>query len=238
MKKLMVLCAMALVFGVAGTANSSLIDRGGGLIYDDVLDITWLQDANYAQTSGYDPDGIMNWDDAVAWADQLVYGGYDDWRLPHVFPVSGDNYNHNQSVDGSSDEGVNVSAPDSAYPGSTGSEMAYMYYNNLDNLGYMDVYGNRRESGGWGLHNTGPFINLQDYTYYWSGTSVVIDPPRAWHFNFKNGDQSRDLKNEFTYYAWAVRDGDSTSVVPLPPAIWLLGSGLIVFAGIRRKLRK
>lgn len=83
MKKLSVfLCAMVLVFGVLRVANATLHDRGGGLIYDDVLDITWLQDANYAQTSGYDGDGLMAWGDAVAWADSLVYGGYDDWRLP------------------------------------------------------------------------------------------------------------------------------------------------------------
>ena len=30
------------------SANAALYDRGNGLIYDDVLDITWLQDANYA----------------------------------------------------------------------------------------------------------------------------------------------------------------------------------------------
>ena len=29
-------------------ATAALYDRGNGLIYDDVLDITWLQDANYA----------------------------------------------------------------------------------------------------------------------------------------------------------------------------------------------
>ena len=46
-------------------ATAALYDRGNGLIYDDVLDITWLQDANYAQTSGYDNDGKMSWADAV-----------------------------------------------------------------------------------------------------------------------------------------------------------------------------
>jgi hypothetical protein len=40
--------------------NAQLIDRGGGLIYDNVLDVTWLQDANYAKTSGYVTPGGRN----------------------------------------------------------------------------------------------------------------------------------------------------------------------------------
>ena len=63
-------------------ATAALYDRGNGLIYDDVLDITWLQDANYAQTSGYDSDGAMTWNDANNWALNLTYEGYSDWRLP------------------------------------------------------------------------------------------------------------------------------------------------------------
>ena len=43
------------------SVNAALYDRGNGLIYDDVLDITWLQYANYMQTIGYDADGRMNW---------------------------------------------------------------------------------------------------------------------------------------------------------------------------------
>ena len=41
------------------TASAALYDRDNVMIYDDVLDITWLQDANYAQISGYDPDSKM-----------------------------------------------------------------------------------------------------------------------------------------------------------------------------------
>ncbi len=33
--------------GFTGAAQATLIDRGSGLIYDDELNITWLQDANY-----------------------------------------------------------------------------------------------------------------------------------------------------------------------------------------------
>lgn len=82
------LAGLVLATTLALPAQAALIDRGGGLIYDDVLNITWLQDANYAKTSGYDASGKMNWQDAVAWAANLTYYDsvrgvtYDDWRLP------------------------------------------------------------------------------------------------------------------------------------------------------------
>ena len=63
---------------------ATLIDRGCGMIYDTILDVTWLADADYAQTSGYDADGKMDWASAVAWAEQLSHCGYNDWRLPSL----------------------------------------------------------------------------------------------------------------------------------------------------------
>ncbi len=55
---------------------------GGQAVYDTDFNITWLADANYAQTSGYDTDGMMFWTDANAWAASLNIGGYTGWRLP------------------------------------------------------------------------------------------------------------------------------------------------------------
>ena len=72
--------AVGLLFLIS-PAQPELLARGNGMIDDTVLDITWLQDANYAFTSGNDDDGNMTWYEAVAWADQLVYEGFDDWRL-------------------------------------------------------------------------------------------------------------------------------------------------------------
>ena len=40
-----------LSLAVIPTAQAGLFDRGGGLIYDDFFDITWLQDANYCATN-------------------------------------------------------------------------------------------------------------------------------------------------------------------------------------------
>ena len=62
-------------FMISGASQAALHDRGGGLLYDDVLKVTWLQDANYAKTSGYDADGLMTWSEADAWAKSLSYRG-------------------------------------------------------------------------------------------------------------------------------------------------------------------
>ncbi|MBK7414557.1 MAG: DUF1566 domain-containing protein [Dechloromonas sp.] len=121
MKHKHLILAMISGLAISGGAQATLIDRGSGLIYDDVLNITWLQDANYAKTSGYDADGRMNWANANAWAASLSYGGYDDWRLPTLTPI-GANFNYNFSNNGSTDEGYNITSPH--------SEMAYMYYVN------------------------------------------------------------------------------------------------------------
>ncbi len=89
--------------------QAALFSRGGGtMVYDDVLNITWLADANYAQTSGHDADGRMNWDAAVAWADGLSFGGKNDWRLPG-------------STGATICSGFNC----------TDSEYSHMFYNNL-----------------------------------------------------------------------------------------------------------
>ena len=59
-----------------------LIDRGRGLLYDVERDLTWLQDTNYAKTSGHSPDGQITWDNAKAWVARLNYRGITGWRLP------------------------------------------------------------------------------------------------------------------------------------------------------------
>jgi hypothetical protein len=59
-------------------AQGHLIDRGGGLIYDSDLNITWLSDANLAKGYGAASGGQMNWFAAMFWVNNLSYGGFDD----------------------------------------------------------------------------------------------------------------------------------------------------------------
>ena len=84
--------SILLYFGIITSAQSSLIDYGNGLIYDDHLNLTLLKDMNYSMTSGYDEDGLMSWNEAIIWADQLNFGGFDNWRLPTTAPCNDENY--------------------------------------------------------------------------------------------------------------------------------------------------
>jgi len=80
--KTIVLLGLFFLIVVFSVADAELIERGGGLIYDTDIDVTWLQDANYAKTSGYDSDGLMDVYDATKWVADLNFQGYDDWEFP------------------------------------------------------------------------------------------------------------------------------------------------------------
>ena len=83
------LLTAAVSLGYIADARAELEDRGWydgvRLIYDSTQHITWLGDANWAKTSGFDADGEMTWEEASAWARGLTIGGNSDWRLPLTF---------------------------------------------------------------------------------------------------------------------------------------------------------
>ena len=224
-KILTLLSVMALTLSSA--AQATLFSRGTDMVYDDVLDVTWLKDANYAQTSGHDVDGRMNWAAANAWAGGLTVGGYTDWRLTDVKPVNNTAFNDAFSYNGSTDIGYNNN--------STQSEMGYMFFQNLGNLSVFNTSGVLRSGSSgvdWGVTNTGLFDNLQNFVY-WSAVEYAPNTLNAWGFNTNFGFQHNDPKGH-EFYAWAVRSGDVT-VVPVPAAVWFMGSALFGLVGFARK---
>ena len=208
--------------------------------YDTVLDITWLANANV--------NGRMTWAAANTWAANLSIVDavnnitYDNWRLPTVTPVNGASFNYAESYNGSTDIGLNVSEQGTAFAGSTGSEMAHLFYNTLNNKGIAtpsSVYPSFTLQTGWGLTNKGPFTNFQA-TAYWSATEYAPNTSRAWLFDFSNGYQlASDIG---AYFALAVSPGD-VAITGVPVAVpeadtWamlLAGLGLVGAATRRRR---
>lgn len=144
--------------------------------------------------------------------------------------MSGTSYDYTWSFDGSSDLGYNLSAPGTLYAGSTASELAYMFYNNLGGTAYWDTDGN--EQTGYGFTTTGPFINLATYRQFWSGSPYSASNDLRWDFSFYIGMQNDEelIQDEGV---WVVRDGDvpqtndTPAEIPEPMIIGLLGIGLI-----------
>lgn len=216
MKKLISFSVIFILSVLPLVSSAALINRGNGLIYDEVKNLTWLQDTDYAHTTGYtgvrlvdsfgrvsnsvDPYGRMTWAQTKIWADELQYGGYDDWRLPTTTPERSGFY-------------------------LTDSELGYMFYVNLGNSGaFLDgVYNDSH-----GLLNKGMF-NMPDGPNYWTSTAARgTYEEQAWVFVTSIGFQgTTSTDNGSVFNAWAVRDGDVASV-PEPSGIVLMLSGLLL----------
>lgn len=220
------MAALVLTAGLSGAAQAALHDRGGGLVYDDDLDITWLSNANLGAGSSYDDgtssiDGLMTWPNAMNWVAGLVYYDslrnvtYDDWRLP------------------TSDFCFN-------YAGCTDSEMGHLYYLELGGVAYVELATTHND-------NYDLFQNIQNpiNAAHWSSTEYghSYNQQTAWGFDMDNGIQS--IQGVVTpsgvgyAYAWAVRDGDVATVPEASTyAMMLAGLGLVgAMAGRRNHLK-
>jgi hypothetical protein len=197
---------LALLGFNAGPVCSALYDRGGGLLYDSATNLIWLQDANYAKTSGYDIDGRMNLDQARTWAYNLVYHDsiqnldYNDWRLP------------------------------------TGNEFAYMFVSNLGvseirfDTVQIDIGPviNLQASEYW---LEGPeeqyyfcfgIVGCFPTDMYYGPTFATYIGQKSWSFDFIEG------------HAWAVYPGDVVAV-PISGNVWFLSIGLLGLLLLIRK---
>lgn len=223
---------------LVGSANAALHDRGSGLIYDDVLNVTWLQDANYSVTQNRansnqgDVNGIMNWFDANTWVANLNYVDtvrnitWDDWRLPNALPL--DSSCSNQSPDIGESSGF----------GCTGNEMGHLFYVDLGGVADQNIM--TTHSANFDL-----FTNWQqnwasgESVFYW--TSTYYTGPsgnKAWAFTFKNGSPAPLFVGE-EQHAWAVRDGD-VAAIPEPETygMFLAGLGLLAVLVRSNKYRQ
>ncbi|MGI5820368.1 MAG: DUF1566 domain-containing protein [Armatimonadota bacterium] len=61
---------------------NDFVDNGDGTITDRATGLMWLRDDSVAYAAGPREDGLLNWQEALAWAEQLTLAGHEDWRLP------------------------------------------------------------------------------------------------------------------------------------------------------------
>ena len=202
----------------AGGADAALLDRGNGLVYDSGLNITWLQDANLAQTLGQDSDGRLSWADANTWAEHLSFAGFDNWRLPALT-------SSNLCV------GSNCS----------NSELAHLYYGELGGVAEQSLSSHHNS-------NYGLFSQIKDAVYWLRDQQILVPGyVLGWGVvtgdGVLSGYQGLFSPNS-EFYAWAVHDGDigeqvggAPGAVPLPGASLLFAAGLVVVARASKCLR-
>jgi len=179
------------------SAKAGLFSRmGGKLVFDSGQNITWLADANLAESNtfgvaGINSNGSMSWSagEAQAWIiamNNANYLGQDKWRLPDT--LQPDSSCSQQTNNGSYGENC------------IGSEMGRLYY--LE-FGLVAGEGIGDVSGGTII---GPFKNIEN-NGYWSQT-IIVNPNKdyPYAFQFQSGTQSVLATSD--HYAWPVLDGD------------------------------
>jgi hypothetical protein len=195
---------------ISTSANAALFDRGNGLIYDDALDITWLQDVNYALTSGYVSDGKMIKAEAQTWVNNLSFGDTSEWRLPSA---------------GQAASGFNQ----------TNSELGSMFYDSLGNVSNSGQFLSTFQDNNLNVQQS--FLNAET-GLYWLDEDFNLAATRSWVMwsSGYTGSQVVDAEG----YAWAVHDGDiaknaDLTNVPIPASAFLFSSALFGLMVTRRQ---
>ena len=191
------------------TANSALLSRDldGNT---DTAEAYYDDVANLTWLADANAAGrTFDWIGADIWANELNINGLTGWRSPTTVnpdPTCG-NRDYN----------------------CTSSELGNLFYNVLGGIAGSSITSTHND-------NYYLFSNIQSDAYW----SIDFGNYSPWYFDLSNGyqDDFNSYRSD-TYYAWAVHSGDVgeaiTSVVPLPAAVWLFGSGLIALAGLARR---
>lgn len=211
---------------MAGGAQAALHDRGGGLIYDDDLNITWMADANLAATNNFGVTSIqsgggMGWNQSwIGAMNAANYLGFNNWRLPTVSQT-----NAVCTYDGQGTYRYSCTGNE------TGSELGHLFYKELGGVVGVDL-------GEVHNANYGLFKNIQ--LQYWTGTeynSLAANGSYwyAWDFNFHTGEHGANFKGNGDS-AWAVIDGD-VAAVPEPKIYAMMVVGMVMIGAVERLQR-
>lgn len=223
----------ALALG-SGGAEAALHDRGNGMIYDDHLNITYLANGNYAKAIGWTTsagrnvaasDGRMTLAEAREWVGQLVYGGYDDWRLPKggwcganwspSCPGELNHLYHAEAVFNPPGPYLRPLFCSSMVRSESGND-AHVQTSGWDDCTLRFIPVDQRPT--YQLVDSAPLMTIPNCPYgsgaCWFWTEAPTPNPFAgslWIFAFHGVVSTNNA--DYPSYAWAVRDGDVNVVV-------------------------
>lgn len=213
--RVLVLLALCLL-ATARPARADLINYGDGLIYDTVQDLTWL-DLEFAHPEhgfevtpwcGFGCDPYYVWYGANVWTQNLVYGGYDDWRLPHIL---GDWRGTSELM----------------------AMLGQIGWRFFDGDGHEIVDDAPYFPDTWTEGGQGPFLYPLRYWTAWTSTPYYMANPTA-----GGGYDFPDETTRDTGVIYAVREGAPTHRrVPEPPTVAVVAVGVLVSAVFLRRRR-
>jgi hypothetical protein len=193
----LVVLSLAIASGLSPRhADAQLVPSPDGLtVYDAILEVNWLANANFAGTAAgklgvnnINPDGSMDYPTAVQWLAAVNglnggagYLGHNNWTIPFSPP---------------NDPTCSAVGPngDSFGFGCMNGAMGSLYYRSLG-LHHPDPVVSAPSSA------IGPFSNFQPYLY-WSGTpggNASTGAIGHYSFSFNNGFQGSNVDKNYLY---------------------------------------
>jgi hypothetical protein len=200
LKRTVLLAAFVVTMFLPAAASAAIVDNGDGLIYDDVLDITWAQPS----------DDANDWNSAKAWAEGLRLGGVSGWRLPYTSVGAGEGFSTNP-----------VKCSIASELDCRDNELGYMFYHNLSGTFDQPILTS-------GDPDLALFPTLQS-SDYWSGTSGDIADATGWAFDFFQGTQFTGRNQPFLSWAVHAGNVVPADPVTIGGSVTgLEGSGLVL----------
>lgn len=213
---------LALSLGLtANVLEAQYINRGNGMIYDPTRNLTWIADMNLPLTT-------LSWGAAVKFADDLVYGGFSDWRLPTL----------NLNDPTCSSTSFYGAVPVTQGAGCTGGELSGLFGTGLGNQSgssVLDQVGDTPDQ----LANFALFTGVEKGHYWasnsfpWNGLTAIFQ--YSTHFGTVGGD-SKEHPSISGGRVVLVRDGD-VMAVPEPSTSALIAAGLAGLLAVGRRRR-